>query len=131
MTEPNPLLAPWTTPFGLPPFDRIRPEHVASAFAGAMASHLAEVAAIGTTPEAPSFANTIEALQRSGRALSRVGAVFSNLTVSLGGAALEAVDREMSPLLAQHGMRVALDPAVFARVDALFRQRAGLDLAED
>ena len=131
MSDTNPLLTEWTTPFGIPPFDRIRPEHFAPAFAQAMAEHLAEIAAIGADPAPPSFANTIEALQRAGRTLSRVSAVFGNLVVSLGGEALEAVDREMSPLLANHGMRVSLDPAVFARVDALYAQRAGLDLAED
>ena len=127
----NPLLASWTTPFGLPPFDAIHPEHFAPAFAEAMAAHLAEIEAIGADPEPPTFANTIEALQRSGRALSQVGAVFGNLVVSLGGPALEAVDRDMSPLLAQHGMRVALDPAVFARVAALHERRRALNLEED
>ncbi len=131
MTEINPLLASWTTPFGAPPFDQIKPEHFAPAFATAMATHLEEIDAIGADPSPPDFTNTIEALQRSGRALGRVGAVFSNLVVSLGGPALEALDREMSPKLAQHGMRVALDPAVFARVDQLHRRRGTLDLAED
>src|ERR1700744_5100985 len=110
MIEDNPLLATWTTPFGVPPFDLIRPEHFVPAFSQAMADHLAEIAAIGADPEAPSFANTVEALERSGHSLERVGAVFHNLVSSLGGPALEAVDREMSPRLAQHGMRVALDP---------------------
>ncbi|HEY8613884.1 MAG TPA: peptidase M3, partial [Roseomonas sp.] len=91
MSETNPLLAPWTTPFGMPPFDRIRPAHFAPAFAEAMASHLAEVAAIGADPAPPSFPNTIEALQRSGRALARISAVFSNLVFSLGGTGLEAL----------------------------------------
>jgi len=131
MSETNPLLAPWATPFGLPPFDRIRPEHFPPAFAAAMAEHLEEVAAIGTDPAEPGFANTIEALQRSGRGLARVGALFSNLVVSQGGEALEALDREMSPRLAQHGMRVALDPAVFARVAALHARRDALGLEED
>ncbi len=131
MTEPNPLLQPWTTPFGLPPFDLIRPEHFAGAFEVAMAAHLGEIAAIARDPAAPTFANTIEALQRSGRALSRVVSVFENLAVSLGGAALEEVDRTMSPVLAQHGMQVALDPGVFARVAALMPQRDALGLAED
>ena len=131
MAEPNPLLSPWTTPFGLPPFDRIRAEHFAPAFEAAMASHLTEIATIGSNPAPPDFANTIEALERSGRDLARVGAVFSNLAVSLGGPALEAVDREMSPKLAQHGMRVSLDPAIYQRVDTLYRQRDGLGLAED
>ncbi|WP_338664964.1 M3 family metallopeptidase [Pararoseomonas sp. SCSIO 73927] len=131
MTEPNPLLTPWDTPFGLPPFDRIRPEHFVPAFEAAMAEHLEEIAAIGADPAEPGFANTIEALERSGRALARVGNVFGNLVVSLGGEALEAVDTEMSPRLAEHGMRVSLDPAIFARVDALHRQRTLLGLEED
>ena len=130
MTD-NPLLAPWTTPFGVPPFDRIKPAHFAPAFASAMGEHLQEIAAIGADPEPPSFANTIEALQRSGRALERVGAVFSNLSVSLGGEALEALDRELAPKLAQHGMQVSLDPAVFARIDALHDKRGTLGLDED
>ena len=131
MTADNPLLAPWTTPFGLPPFDLIRPEHFPPAFEQAMQAHLDEIATIGADAAPPSFANTIEALQRSGRDLMRVQAVFSNLAVSQGGAALEALDRDWSPRLAQHGMRVALDPVIFARVEALHAQRDTLDLAED
>ena len=127
----NPLLLPWTTPFGLPPFDLIRPEHFRPALDATIATHLAEIAAIGAESAAPSFANTIEALQRSGRALGRVEAVFENLSMSLGGAALEAVRREVAPLLAAHRTRVALDPGVFARVDALFAMRDGLALDED
>ena len=131
MTDSNPLLSPWTTPFAAPPFDRIRPAHFAPAFHEAMGKHLQEVASIAASPAAPDFANTIEALERSGRALGRVGAVFSNLVVSLGGAALEAIDRDMSPLLAQHHMRVSLDPALFRRIDALHEARHTLGLAPD
>ena len=131
MNDSNPLLAPWTTPFGLPPFDRIHPEHFAPAFEQAMRLHLDEIAAIGADPAPPSFANTIEAMQRSGRALERISMVFSNLVVSQGGDALQAVDVEMSPKLAQHGMRAALDPAMFRRVDSLHARRTELGLAED
>ena len=131
MSDSNPLLAPWTTPFGVPPFDRIGSEHFAPAFERAMRSHLDEVAAIGADAAEPDFANTIEAMQRAGRALERIGAVFSNLVLSLGGEALEAVDREMSPRLAAHGMRVALDPALFRRVERLHAGRAALGLAPD
>lgn len=131
MTTSNPLLASWTGPFGMPPFDRIRPEHFPPAFAAAMEEHLAEIAPIGTDPAAPTFANTIEALQRSGRALERIGNVFGNLAASLGGEALEELDRELSPQLAQHGMKVALDPELFARVSALHAQRNELGLEED
>src|ERR1700712_1863497 len=128
MNDSNPLLAAWNTPFGIPPFDLIRPEHFAPAFDRAMTEHLDEVALIGADPAAPDFANTIEAMQRAGRLLDRVSMVFSNLVVSLGGPALEAVDVEMSPKLAQHGMKVSLDPALFARVDRLHAQRAALGL---
>ena len=131
MTDSNPLLAPWTTPFGVPPFDSIRPEHFAEAFEHAMREHLQEVAAIGADPAPPSFANTIEAMQRSGRLLQRIGLAFSNLVVSLGGDALQAADTELSPRLAQHGTQVALDPALFKRVDALHTCREALGLAED
>lgn len=131
MTQANPLLAPFATAFGSPPFGSIQPEHFPPAFEAAMEEHLAEIAAIGTDPEPPSFANTIEALQRSGRALSRVGGIFGNLVVSLGGAALEDLDRQLSPKLAQHGMRVALDPAVFQRVADLHARRESLALDED
>ena len=98
MSSSNPLLLPWSTPFGVPPFDLIRPEHYAPAFEQAMAEHRQEVAAIGADPAPPTFANTVEAMQRSGRALSRVAMVFSNLVVSLGGDALQAADTAMSPV---------------------------------
>jgi peptidyl-dipeptidase Dcp len=131
MTQDNPLLATWTTPFGVPPFDLIKPEHFVPAFEQAMAEHLAEIAAIGANPEAPSFANTVEALERSGRSLERVGSVFGNLVSSLGGREMEAIDTEMSPKLAQHGMRVSLDPALFRRIAELHGRRETLGLAED
>lgn len=131
MTQTNPLLTDWKTPFGVPPFDLIRPEHFPPAFAAAMEENLAEIAAIGTDPAAASFANTVEALERSGRALSRVSAVFYNLVSSLGGEALEALDTELAPKLAEHGMRIALDPALFARIDSLHVKRASLGLEED
>ena len=131
MTQDNPLLAPWTAPFGVPPFDLIRPEHFVPAFEQGMAEHLADISAIGANPEPASFANTVEALERSGRSLERVGSVFGNLASSLGGPALEAIDTEMSPRLAQHGMRVSLDPALFRRIDTLHAQRETLGLNED
>ncbi|EFH13767.1 M3 family metallopeptidase [Teichococcus cervicalis] len=131
MESDNPLLAPWDGAFGLPPFDRIRPEHFPPAFAAAMEEHRAEIAAIAQDLAPPGFANTVEALQRSGRALRRVSDLFGNLVVSLGGAALEALDRDWAPRLAQHRMAVALDPALFARIDALHRQRESLGLDPD
>ena len=130
MTE-NPLLATWTTPFGVPPFDLIRPEQVRPAFEHAMRAHRAEIDAIAADPAPPTFANTVEALERAGHLLEQVGNVFYNLVSSLGGEALEAVDTETAPLLAQHAMEVALHPALFARLDDLHTRRDTLDLSPE
>src|SRR5437763_16518152 len=81
MTE-NPFFQSWTTPFGMPPFDRIRPEHFPPAFDLGMQEQVAEVAAIAGSAAPPSFADTIAALERSGRLLERVSRVFFNLDAS-------------------------------------------------
>jgi peptidyl-dipeptidase Dcp len=131
MTE-NPFFQAWTRPFGLPPFERIRPEHFAPAFDRGMAEQAAEIEAIGGNQERPSFANTIVALERSGRLLDRVGRVFHNLEASNASEPIEAVARDYAPRLAEHRMRIALDPALFARIADLHarRESLGLDPAE-
>jgi peptidyl-dipeptidase Dcp len=131
VTDNNPLLEPWTAPFGLPPFARIAPEHFPPAFDHAMAETEAEIAAIARSPEPPSFANTIEALERRGRRLSRVSNVFYALVSSHTSDALEAVARDYAPKLAEHEMRIALDPDLFRRIDELHARRETLGLAED
>ncbi|HYH39579.1 MAG TPA: M3 family metallopeptidase [Azospirillum sp.] len=130
MTD-NPFFEAWTTPFGLPPFDRIRPEHFLPAFERAMAENLAEIEAIAGQTEPPTFANTVEALERSSRLLNRISSVFYNLTSSNTSDALEAIARDVAPKLAQHHMRVWLDPALFARVEDLYARRDTLGLATD
>ncbi|PWB64272.1 MAG: peptidase M3, partial [Betaproteobacteria bacterium] len=95
----NPLLQRWDTPFGLPPFDRLSPEHFAPALEEAMRRHLAEVDAIAAQPASPTFTNTVAAFDASGRDLARVAAVFGNLTKSETSPALQAVEREMAPKL--------------------------------
>ena len=127
----NPLLQSWETPFELPPFDRIRPEHFPPAFDHAMDKHAAEIAAIAASPEPADFANTIEALERSGRLLTRIGRVFDNLTSSATNEALDAIDRDYAPRLAAHHTRIMLDAELFARVDALCRDCDTLGLAPD
>lgn len=135
MTEtpslPNPFFETWTTPFGLPPFDRIRPEHFPPAFDHGMAENIAEMEAIAANAEPPTFANTIEAMERSGRFLNRVGNVFFNLTSSNTSDELEAIARDYAPKFAQHSMRIALDPGLFARVKDLYDRRDTLGLAPD
>ncbi len=132
-TDPaaNPLLEPWSAPFGLPPFERIRPEHFGPALAEAMRQHRAELDAIGANPEPPSFDNTVAALDRAGALLYRIESVLGNLTASETSPALQAVQREMAAPLAAHDTAVKMHPAVFARLDALHRDRAALGLAPE
>ena len=125
MTE-NPLLTPWTTPFGLPPFTAIEPSHFPPAFDAAMAAHRAEIAEIGTNLAAPSFANTIEALEGAGRLLSRIGATFFNLAASHATDALQQVERDIAPKRAAH--RMALVLLTGSRADAFSKEPWVVDL---
>lgn len=127
----NPFFETWTTPFGLPPFDRIRPEHFPDAFDRGMAEQLAEVEAIAEAAAPPSFANTIAAMERSGRLLGRVSRVFHNLDASNTSDAIEAVARDYAAKLAQHHMRIQLNAGLFRRVADLHARREMLGLAED
>ena len=124
----NPFAAPSALPFGLPPFDRIRTEHFAPAFDAGMAERAAEVARIGAEAAAPTFANTVEAMERAGRLLERVGAVFFNLTSSDADDELNRIEAEVAPLLSAHQDAVLLDAALFARLDAVHAARHDLDL---
>src|ERR1700726_2131807 len=120
-TLDNPLLADWTTPDQVPPFDRIKPEHFREAYARALAGHEAEIAAITADPRPPSFDNTIAALELSGRALSRVGDVFHILTGAHSNDMLLELEREMSPQIARHWNTINTNAALFHRVDTLMR----------
>lgn len=125
---PNPLLEAWDTPFGIPPFAMIGPEHYSPAFDAAFAEHKAEIAAIAADPAPATFANTIVALERSGRSLRRVASVFFNLTHADTNDALQAVERDVSPLFARHDSDIRLNDALFARIDALYQKRETLGL---
>src|SRR5215831_1057590 len=124
----NPFFETWETPLGAPPFDRIRPEHFRPAYDHAIAEHAAEIAAIAANPEAPSFANTIVALEDSGRLLSKVEAVFHNLASSHTNDAIEAIERDMAPVMARHWNEIYMNAALFKRIDALHQNRASLGL---
>src|SRR2546429_1677352 len=130
MTE-NPFFEAWNTPFELPPFDRIRPEHFPPAFDRGMAEHIAEIEGIAGSSEAPDFTNTVEGLERSGRLLRRGRRVFNNLTSSATNPALDALDRDYAPKLAAHRSRIMLDPGLFARIDTLWQGRDQLGLAPE
>jgi peptidyl-dipeptidase Dcp len=124
----NPLLTESTRPYHLPPFDLIKEEHYTPAFEEGMAQQLKEVAAIADNTEVPTFENTIVALERSGRQLNRVNAIFSNLTGANTNPALEAIDRAMAPRLAAHEGAIKLNGALFARIQTLYDARKDLGL---
>ena len=127
----NPLLQEWKTPFQLPPFDRIRPEHFLPAFRAAIARHDAEIAAIAGEMAAPSFANTILKLDAAGELLARVNSVFSNLTSAETNDSLQAAARVVAPMLSGHQDDILLNEALFRRVQAVWDGRAGAKLAPD
>jgi peptidyl-dipeptidase Dcp len=124
----NPLLQPWSTLHGLPPFDRIHPEHIEPALEHAIAEHRRELAAIVAQPAAPTFDDTIAAFDRAGRLLRRVTLVLDNLAASETSPALQAVERALAPRIAAHQAAIYTDAALFARVDALFARRDELAL---
>ncbi|MGA8447101.1 MAG: M3 family metallopeptidase [Roseiarcus sp.] len=129
--DENPLLEPWTGPFEAPPFDRIEPGHFRPAFDAALKVARREVDAIAANPAPPTFANTIEALERSGRSLDRVGGVFFNLTGAATNDELQAIEREIAPVLARHRNETYLNEALFKRIDALKAEEDGLGLSAE
>ena len=124
----NPLAAPSTLPFQYPAFDKIKDEHFAPAYAAGMSEHLAEIAAIADSKEAPTFDNTIVAMEKSGALLTRAVTIFSALQGANTNDKLDAIDREMSPRLAAHNDAIYLNDKLFGRVKALYGQRATLGL---
>ena len=128
MTSRNPFLTASTLPYELPPFADIREEHYLPAFGAGMDEQLAEVAVIAGNPEPPTFENTIEALERSGAVLRRVSLVFFNQASSDTTPGVQEIDAGISPRLAAHSDAIHLDPALFARIDALHGQRPELRL---
>ena len=127
----NPLLQPWDTPFGLPPFESIRAEHFVPAFEAARAAHLAELDAIAAQRETPSFENTIAALDRSGRLYWRIEGVFHNLAASDTSPALQQAERELAPQLAAHQNAIYMHRGLFERIAALHARRDELGLTPE
>ena len=127
----NPLLSRWTTEFELPPFGEVAPEHFAPAFAAALAEQRGEIDAIAAGGDPPGFADTIEALERSGSTLRRVGAAFSNLCGAHTSDALQAVEREMAAPLARHYNAIFLNEKLFGRIASLHARGADLGLSPE
>lgn len=124
----NPFMTEYTTPFGVPPFDQIRLEHYKPAFMEGMKQETAEVNAIINNTEEPTFENTIAALDQCGKLLRRVSAVFYGQNSANTNDEMQALSRELSPLLSKHSDDINLNPKLFARVKAVYEQRDQLGL---
>lgn len=124
----NPFFTDWTTPFGAPPFDRIKVEHFKPAVLEGIKRHREEIKAIAKNPEPPTFANTLEALDRSGLFLDRAEKVMENLLSAHTNDELQAVAQELAPVLSAHYDSIFLDAKLFARVKAVYDQRDQLAL---
>ena len=127
----NPLLQAWNTPYGLPPFDQVAPNHFVPAFTPALEEHLTELDAIAHCAAAPDFGNTVRAFDFCGRQLSRISLLFSNLTASETSPELQAIQLEMAPRLAAHENAIYMNAGLFRRMDSLHEERASLGLAPD
>ncbi|WP_080241585.1 M3 family metallopeptidase [Spirosoma rigui] len=130
-TDPNPFLIPYNTPFGVPDFGKIKPEHFEPAIEEGMKQQAAEIAAITKQPQAPTFANTIEALEASGDLLRRVMTVFSNLNSANTSDELQKIAQTMAPRLSKNSDDISLNPVLFGRVKAVYDQRSKLKLTGD
>jgi len=127
----NPFFQEWNTPYEVPPFLDIKDEHYMPAYEQGMKENLEEIDVIVNNPEAPTFANTIEELERTGQLLSKVGRVFSNLASSNTNPKLQELQRELSPMLSAHYDKISLNEGLFNRVNAIWQNRENLDLTKE
>lgn len=130
LPKDNPFAAPSALPCATPAFDTITNGHFLPALLEGMRVHRAEIEGIATQKDAPTFANTIEAMERAGALLTRVNKVFFNLTESTTNPVIQSVQAEVAPKLAQHQDAIWLDARLFARVEAVFAARESLADAE-
>ena len=124
----NPLLTPSPLPFGAPPFDKIQDGDFQPAFEAGMQSELEEIAAIADNPAAPTFENTLVALEKTGQLLGRVSLVFNGLTSANTNPVLQKVQQDIAPKLAAHEDAIFLNGKLFKRVEAVYGQRDTLKL---
>jgi len=127
-TAQNPFLTVSPLPFHMPQFDKIRNEDYAPAFAEGMRRDLAEIDVIANNPAAPTFDNTLVAMEKSGQLLANVNSIFGNMTSANTNDALDAIQTEMAPKLAAHKDAIMLNEKLYQRVKTLYEQRAALHL---
>lgn len=129
--EVNPLLAPWDTPYEVPPFDKIEIRHYKPAVEQAIVRHQKEIDSIASNPAAPDFENTIAALDRSGETLDRVYTTFSLVAAADNNEAMQQADLEISPAVAAHRDDIYLNEKLFERVEAVYEKLDSLPLTPE
>lgn len=131
MNAQNPFFEKYTTPYGTVPFDKIKTEHYEPAIREGIRQQAAEIDAIVNNPEAPTFANTILAYEKSGELLDRVTTVFGNLRSAETNDDLQILAQEMMPLLSEHSNNISLNEELFKRVKAVYNQKEQLNLTPE
>lgn len=124
----NPLLTKSTLPYGAPQFDKIETQHYIPAFKQAIEEGKAEIDAIVNNPDAPSFGNTIEALEYAGETLNRISHIFYNLLEANTNEEMQNIAEEISPLTTEFSMYVRLNDGLFQRIKSVYEQRESLNL---
>ena len=127
-TNNNPLLSEYTTPFQVPPFDKIDSTHFFPAFEEAMKQHDAEIQKIIDLKDEPNFENTILAYDKAGLLLTNVGSVFFNLTEANTNEQLQAISRKLNPLLSKHNDDISMNEKLFAKIKAVYDKRTTMKL---
>ena len=127
-TESNPFFSEFDTPFNVPPFEKIKDEHYLPAFQRAMKEQEKEIEAIVNTLEAPTFENTIEALEHSGVLLETVGSVLSVLNSTIANDNRQAIAKQVAPLTSKHRSDITLNEKLFERIETVYGQKDELDL---
>jgi peptidyl-dipeptidase Dcp len=127
----NPFFQEWNTAYEVPPFMDIKDAHYMPAYQKGMEENLSEIDVIVKNPETPTFANTIEELERTGKLLTKVSRVFSNLASSNTNPKLQELQRELSPMLSAHYDKISLNEGLFNRVEAVWQEKESLDLTSE
>jgi peptidyl-dipeptidase Dcp len=127
----NPFFSEYDTPYGIPPFELIETDHFMPAFEAALEEHKSDIEAIVNQEAEPTFINTIEAFERSGKMLDKVGSVFYNLNSSLTSDTMQAIARELSPMMSKHSDDIMLNPELFARIKSVYDNRDQFNLNDE
>ena len=127
----NPFFTEFDTPYGVPPFDKIKTEHYMPAFIEGMRQDSLEIEAIVNNPEPPSFQNTLEAMQNTGAILRRVAGVFFNLYSADTAEEIDAIAEKVQPMMTDHSDNIMLNEALFNRVKTIYEQRNSLNLTPE